>query len=115
MSTTKQSKKSESKSTIGAIYDKAKEFVGDMLAGVGTGAVVGAADAAVKSAGGKTASEKAKGNGGVANGGAKGKPSNGTPSAKKTASRPVAKAKSTSKPPAAKSSPRKSTKVRAAK
>jgi hypothetical protein len=115
MATTKQSKKSESKSTIGAIFDKAKEVIGDILAGAGTGAVVGAADAAVKSAGGETASDKAKGNGGVANGGARGKPSNGAPSAKKTASRPVAKAKSTSKPPASKSSPRKSTKVSAAK
>jgi hypothetical protein len=84
MATRRKSRKSESRSTLGAIYDKAKEVVGDMLAGAGTGAVVGAADAAVKSAGGEIeADKKSEANKTSSNSAKKKLEKNGSPKEKK--------------------------------
>ncbi len=53
-------KKSKSKNTLGAIYEKTKDAVGDILMGAATGAVVGAAGSAVKTVvGGKATLVKA--------------------------------------------------------
>jgi hypothetical protein len=115
MATTKQSKKSESKSTIGAIYDKAKEVAGYVLAGAATGAVIGAAASAVKSAASNATSDEAKGNDGAAKRGANGKSPDVASTAKKVGSKPVAQTKSGSKPAAANNGSKKSTKTSAAK
>lgn len=58
-------KKSKSKNTLGAIYEKTKDVVGDILMGAATGAVVGAAGSAVKTVvGGKATLVKAAPSGG---------------------------------------------------
>src|SRR6185369_14116696 len=97
--------KKKKESTIGAIYDKTKEVVVDLISGAATGAVVGAASSAVEAVGVKTPSSTKTSNGKPAS--TKNKPA-ARSSAKKKAAKPSAATKT-------KSSTKRSTRARASK